>query len=82
MKIVTLEQMQHIEARSEEAGVSANTLMERAGLEAAQRVRHQLGHLAGIPIVVLVGRGNNGSDGLIMARHLRHWGARPSQRVV
>ena len=77
MKIVTTEQMQRIEARSERAGVSTDTLMERAGLEVARRVRRHLGPLTGIPIVVLVGPGNNGGDGLVAARHLHQWGARP-----
>jgi len=77
MKIVTTEQMQRIEARSEKAGVSTDALMERAGLEVARRVRRHLGPLAGVPIVVLVGPGNNGGDGLVTARHLRQWGARP-----
>lgn len=76
MKIVSSEQMRRIEARSERAGVSTDALMERAGLEVARRVRHHLGHLVGVPVVVLVGPGNNGGDGLVAARHLHRWGAR------
>jgi hydroxyethylthiazole kinase-like uncharacterized protein yjeF len=76
MKIVTSEQMRQIEARSEQAGVSTDTLMEVAGLAVAKRVRHHLGPLVGVPIVVLVGPGNNGGDGLVTARHLHNWGAR------
>ena len=75
MKIVTSDQMQQIEARSEKAGVSTDTLMEQAGLAVARRVRHHLGQLEGIPVVVLVGPGNNGGDGLVAARHLHGWGA-------
>ena len=77
MKIVTAEQMRRIEARSERAGVSTDTLMERAGLEVARRVAHHVGPLTGVPIAVLVGPGNNGGDGLVAARLLRQWGARP-----
>jgi NAD(P)H-hydrate epimerase len=77
MKIVTAEQMRRIEARSERAGVSTDTLMERAGLEVAWRVARNVGPLTGVPIVVLVGPGNNGGDGLVAARLLRQWGARP-----
>ena len=76
MKIVTSDQMREIEARSERAGVPTDALMERAGLEVARRARHHLGHLAGVPITVLVGPGNNGGDGLVAARHLCIWGAR------
>ena len=76
MKIVTSEQMRRIEARSEQAGVSTDTLMERAGLEVARRARHHLGHLVGVRVAVMVGPGNNGGDGLVAARHLHTWGAR------
>ena len=78
MKIVTSEQMRRIEARSEAAGVSTDTLMENAGLAVAERVRYHLGHLAGVPVLVLVGPGNNGGDGLVTARHLHAWGASAS----
>ena len=75
MKIVTSAQMRLIEERCEASGVSTDTLMERAGLAVARRVRHHLGHLAGVHVLVLVGRGNNGADGLVAAAHLRRWGA-------
>ena len=76
IKIVTSDQMRRIEARSEQAGVPTDALMDRAGLEFARRVRHHLGHLVGVPVAVLVGSGNNGGDGLVAARHLHVWGAR------
>ena len=76
MKIVTTDQMRQIEARSEKAGMSTDALMERAGLEVARRVRHHLGPLVGVPVTILVGPGNNGGDGLVVARHLHAWGAR------
>ena len=76
MKVVSAEQMRRIEDRSEEAGVFKDALMENAGLAAARRVRHHVGHLAGVKVVVLVGPGNNGGDGLVTARHLHRWGAR------
>ena len=78
MKIVTADQMRRIEQRSVEAGVSTDMLMENAGLEFARRVRHHLGRVVGASILVLVGPGNNGGDGLVAARHLHAWGARTS----
>ena len=77
MKVVSAEQMRRIEDRSEAAGVSKDALMENAGLAIARAVRHRLGHLAGVRVVVLVGPGNNGGDGLVAARHLYRWGRGP-----
>ena len=78
MKIVTSQQMRLIEERAQEAGVSNDTLMENAGLAVAQQVRDYLGRLDGAQVAVLVGPGNNGGDGLVVARHLHSWGARAS----
>ena len=74
MKVVTVAQMVAIEQASEKAGVSTDVLMENAGLAFAECARDIVG-AAGVRIVVLVGPGNNGSDGLVAARHLRRWGA-------
>ena len=76
MKVVTVSQMMQIEAGAVKAGVSVDTLMENAGLAVAKRARHYLGPVLGVSIVVLVGSGNNGTDGLVAARHLRRWGAK------
>jgi len=76
MKIVTADQMRRIEERSEQAGVSTDALMENAGLAVAERIRHHVGRVDGTTVVVLVGPGNNGGDGLVAARHLHDWGAR------
>ena len=75
MKVVTADQMREIEARAEAAGVSTDTLMENAGLAVARTARRVIGPLTGVPILVLVGPGNNGADGLVTARHLHRWGA-------
>ena len=75
MKIVTAAQMSAIEQASEQAGVSTDTLMENAGLAVARAAREELGGAAGARVVVLVGPGNNGADGLVAARHMRRWGA-------
>ena len=76
IKIVTVDEMRQIEDRSEKAGVSKDALMEKAGLEVAKRVRHLASPLEGKSALVLVGSGNNGGDGLVVARHLHKWGAR------
>ena len=78
LKIVTAAQMVALEQASERQGVSTDRLMENAGLAVAEAVRNQLGGVAGAKVLVLVGPGNNGADGLVAARHLRRWGAQAS----
>ena len=76
MKIVTAAQMREIEALSEESGVSTDSLMENAGLAVARVARRMVGSIVGAKVVVLIGPGNNGGDGLVTARHIQRWGAR------
>ncbi len=75
MKVVTVEQMRRIEQRSEGAGVSMDALMENAGLSVARRTTQMLDGVRGKRVIVLVGRGNNGGDGMVAARYLSDWGA-------
>jgi len=76
LKIVTAEQMRELERRAAELGLPQNELMENAGLAVAHKVKAWLGSAALHQIVVLVGPGNNGGDGLVAARHLHDWGAK------
>ena len=68
--------MKEIERRAAEIGLPPNVLMENAGLVIAQNVKGWLGNVVQQQILVLVGPGNNGGDGLVAARHLHDWGAR------
>ncbi len=58
-----------------ELGVPEVALMENAGHQTAVAVRLLLGDVVGKRVVALVGRGNNGADALVAARHLFGWGA-------
>ncbi len=82
MKVVTSAQMAALEAGSERRGVATDILMENAGLAVAETVRRLLGSVADAAVLVLVGPGNNGSDGLVTARQLRRWGARVTAYLV
>jgi ADP-dependent NAD(P)H-hydrate dehydratase / NAD(P)H-hydrate epimerase len=70
LKVVTAGEMRAIEEEVVARGTTLTTLMERAGLAVANEVsQQQEGN-----ILVLVGPGNNGGDGLIAARHLEDGG--------
>jgi len=75
VKLVTAQGMREMEALAERAGTTAE-LMEQAGLAVAQETWVLAADLVDRPILVLVGPGNNGGDGLVAARHLHDWGAR------
>ena len=82
MKIVTAAEMTALEQSSERYGVSTDTLMENAGLVVAEVSRDLMGGAAGKRVLVLVGPGNNGADGLVTGRHLARWGAGVTAYVV
>ena len=75
MKLVTAEGMRQIEAAAFATGVTPQELMETAGRGVALAAASRLGGAAAQRIVVLVGPGNNGGDGLVAARHLYDMGA-------
>ena len=74
MKLVTVEEMRLVEERCVRQGVSLDTLMENAGMAVARKSRERLEVVRQAPLLVLVGPGNNGGDGLVAARHLHDWG--------
>ncbi len=82
MKVVTAAQMTMLEQASQHRGVSTDALMENAGLAVAEAARRMMGGAAGALVLVLVGPGNNGADGLVSARHLRRWGAEVTAYVI
>jgi NAD(P)H-hydrate epimerase len=75
LKISTAEQMREFDRRSvEEFGVPSIVLMENAGRHVADAVQELLRSSAGTKAVVVAGKGNNGGDGFVAARHLRDEG--------
>jgi ADP-dependent NAD(P)H-hydrate dehydratase / NAD(P)H-hydrate epimerase len=74
MKIVNVAQMQQAERESSRFGISLSQLMENAGKAVAEEIRCIVGDLSRQYILVLVGPGNNGGDGLVAARYLYDWG--------
>ncbi len=76
MKILTSSRMKQAEQECEESGISIATLMENAGKQSASEIRNILGEAFNKNIVILVGPGNNGGDGLVVARYLDKWEAK------
>lgn len=70
------EQSRHVDVLAvERYGLTGLVLMENAGRGAAEITVGILGApRADRPIVLCCGRGNNGGDGFVMARHLNNWG--------
>ena len=70
MKLVTAEQMRRLDKTAiEKFGIPSLTLMERAGAAIADFISDHFTPAKG-GVAVLVGRGNNGGDGLVAARLL------------
>ncbi|MEW5768170.1 MAG: NAD(P)H-hydrate dehydratase [bacterium] len=75
MKLTTASQMQEIDRRATaDFGIPGLILMENAGLKAVQVLVDFISDLAQKKVVVCAGRGNNGGDGLVVARHLFNGG--------
>jgi hydroxyethylthiazole kinase-like uncharacterized protein yjeF len=65
-----------LDRESRARGVPASLLMENAGREVARAAAAVAGGLYGRRVAVVCGKGNNGGDGLVAARHLARWGMR------
>lgn len=78
MYLVTAEEMRALDRLTIEHGTPGHVLMERAGRGATQVLLECFPRLRrkGRRAVVVVGKGNNGGDGLVIARLLRQRGAR------
>ncbi|MDD5091366.1 MAG: NAD(P)H-hydrate dehydratase [Candidatus Wallbacteria bacterium] len=77
--LVSPETMSAIDRKAiEELGVPSLLLMENAGQEVFQLLRDKTGPLADRTVLVLAGGGNNGGDGLVVARLCAFAGARVS----
>jgi len=73
---ITVKQMMQIEENGHQMGFSRKFMMENAGAAAAKRIKEKypIDYLKE-GILVFAGLGNNGGDGLVIARHLAGYGA-------
>lgn len=70
-KVATASEMQAIDRSAiEEFGIPGLVLMENAGLAAASLIHENVPGLLDKKVVIVCGKGNNGGDGFVIARHL------------
>lgn len=90
MKVVTAEEMREIDRITiKNYGISGTVLMERAGLAVAEKIKELFSvqrsgfskklrtpnsEPVKLKVIVLAGGGNNGGDGIVVARNLHEWG--------
>lgn len=78
MKLVTAEQMRRLdETAINDYGIPGIVLMENAGRGTVEIMAGKYGDFAGRMVSIFVGPGNNGGDGLVIARHLYQRGGVP-----
>lgn len=75
-RILTVEQMTFCEHEAEKYGVSLAQLMDNAAAQLAEVIASNSS--ASSKIVLLIGKGNNGGDGLVAANLLAEQGLKPA----
>jgi len=77
MKLALASEMRELDRRAiKEYGIPGMVLMENAGRGVVSHMLHAWGPVKGKKVVVFCGKGNNGGDGLVIARHLHNTGAK------
>ena len=73
---ISVDQMYQIENNGHAMGFLKKFMMENAGAAAVKRLVQKIPEIESKNILIFVGMGNNGGDGLVMARHLAGYGAK------
>nr|WP_092074614.1 NAD(P)H-hydrate dehydratase [Dendrosporobacter quercicolus]NSL47572.1 NAD(P)H-hydrate dehydratase [Dendrosporobacter quercicolus DSM 1736]SDN05463.1 NAD(P)H-hydrate epimerase [Dendrosporobacter quercicolus] len=77
MKVATASEMRAIDRCAiEEYGIPGIVLMENAGVEVVKAAESMLAGLVNKKITIFAGKGNNGGDGFVAARHFSNKGAK------
>lgn len=74
MKVLTAAQMREADRRTIEGGIPSEILMENAGRSVVEFLDREFAPLRKQRVVVFCGNGNNGGDGLVIARLLAERG--------
>ena len=76
-RVCTAEKMREVDKRAiEEENIDSLILMENAGLRCIDALISEFGSVKGKKVGVFCGKGNNGGDGFVIARHLDRLGAK------
>jgi len=70
MKVLTAAEMREADRRTIEMGIPGIVLMENAGLRVVEFLAERFAPLEAQHILVLCGKGNNGGDGMVIARQI------------
>src|SRR5437016_12005912 len=70
MKVLTAAEMREVDRRTIERGIPGIVLMENAAHRVVEAMERRFAPMASQRIAVLCGKGNNGGDGLAIARQL------------
>jgi hydroxyethylthiazole kinase-like uncharacterized protein yjeF len=70
MKVLTAAQMREVDRLTIERGIPGLILMENAGSRVVEFLARKFAPLSSHRMVVICGKGNNGGDGLVVARQL------------
>ena len=72
---ITVKQMMQIEENGHQMGFLRKFMMENAGAAAVKRLIEKFDDVKSKNVLVFAGLGNNGGDGLVIARHLSGYGS-------
>jgi len=78
MKAVTTEQIRQLDQRTISAGIAGEELMERAGYAVARTTAEFLKQRDARAVLLFAGKGHNGGDAIVAARHLAGAGCHPT----
>ena len=81
--LTTSRQMRELDRRTiEEVGIPGAVLMENAGRATVDAMEEHFGPVCGKTVLIFAGPGNNGGDGLVIARWTHSRGAHPLVLLV
>ena len=72
---ITVKQMMQIEENGHQMGFLRKFMMENAGAGTTKKLVEKFGDVKSKNVLVFAGLGNNGGDGLVIARHLSGYGS-------